>query len=72
MNVTSITDDNSHATSFSYDNVNRVSRVTDAKGNHVDYGYDANSNRVTRTRIDKSDTAAPDQVFTLTNVYDKS
>ena len=70
MNRTSITDDNSHATQYSYDGANRLSRVTDPKGNRVDYTYDTNGNLVTRSRTDKSDTAAPDQVFTMTYVYD--
>ena len=70
LNLISLTDDNGHATSFSYDGANRLSRVTDPKGNLVEHTYDANGNLVTRTQTDKSDTAAPDQVFVLTNVYD--
>lgn len=70
LNRTSVTDDNGHATSYSYDGANRLNRVTDPKGNRVDYTYDNNGNLVTRTRTDKSDTAAPDQAFAGTYGYD--
>lgn len=70
LNVTGVTDDNNHTTQYSYDGANRLIRVTDPKGNRADRGYDANSNVVSVDYLNRSDTAAPDQVFHVTNVYD--
>ncbi len=68
--VISVTDDNGHAETTVYDTANRRGVVTDAKGNSVAYAYDANSNVVSRTEVDKSDLGNADEVFVSTHSYD--
>lgn len=63
-------DDNGHETLTAYDTVNRRSQVTDAKGNTTAYEYDANSNVVRVTSVDKSDLGGPDESFVTSNAYD--
>jgi YD repeat-containing protein len=69
-NLISDTDGRGVVTHYTYDAANRLNSLTDPKGNRVDYTYDADGNLVTSSRTDKSDTAAPDQLFTVTYVYD--
>ncbi|MFQ5412474.1 MAG: hypothetical protein ACE5EC_09240, partial [Phycisphaerae bacterium] len=64
------TDDNLHQTTKVYDTANRVLTVTDPKGNTATFGYDANSNVISVTEVEKSDLLNPDETFTTTYVYD--
>ncbi len=48
-NRTGMTDANGHATSYSYDAMNRLTGVTDAAGGTVAYVYDAVGNRLSMT-----------------------
>lgn len=61
---------NNHASTIEYDSVNRRSLVMDAKGNTIEYAYDENSNLISKTETDRSDTGSPDQVFMTTYRYD--
>ena len=70
--VTSVaTDLPGHVTAYTYDTVNRVSRITDAKNNYMDYTYDADSNIAQTVQTDKSDLGNPSQTFTTTYSYDQ-
>jgi RHS repeat-associated protein len=68
--VVSVTNDNGHTKTKTYDTALRLSRATDAIGNTVDYVYDANSNVVTTVETERSDLGGGDEVFTTTNSYD--
>lgn len=68
--VTRTVDDNSHQTLRTYDTANRMSVVTDHKNNTSTYVYDANSNVISVTEVEKSDLLNPDETFVTTNVYD--
>lgn len=68
--VTRTINDNDHAKDYSYDTANRVSVVTDAKGNEVKHTYDANSNIVAIRDKEMSDLGNTDQEFTTTFEYD--
>ena len=63
-------DDNQHESLTSYDTANRRSRVTDAKGNTTTFAYDANSNTLSMSSVEKSDLGNPDQTFTTSSAYD--
>ena len=69
--LSSVTDDNGHVMSYAYDSANRRSLITDAAGNTVAMSYDANDNLVSQTETDRSDSGAPDQVFTTTFAFDQ-
>ena len=60
-NVTSMTDGNGHAWTYTYDSRDRKTSQTDPLGHTTSYGYDAASNVITVTRPDGGVT---------TNVYD--
>jgi len=69
--VSLVEDDRGNQTTFTYDTVNRVDMITDAKGNIARYetrdgqsGYDANSNVISIKEIEKSDLDADEVVFT--------
>ena len=64
------TNDNGHTVTQSFDSANRLAQVEDAAGNLIGYGYDANSNVVTVTEIEKSDLGTPDEVFVTRHRYD--
>ncbi len=68
--VTGVTDDNGHTTSFNHDTANRLARVTDARGNRRDFTRDANGNRVGVLLTDKRDSGAADEQFQTTSAYD--
>ena len=59
------TDDNGHETRTVYDTAHRRSRVTDARGNTITYGYDKDSNVVRIARAENSG-----DVFVTTSAYD--
>ncbi|MFQ5411269.1 MAG: DUF6531 domain-containing protein, partial [Phycisphaerae bacterium] len=63
-------DDNTHQTLRTYDTANRLSIVTDHKNNTSTYAYDANSNVISVTEVEKSDLLNPDETFVTTNIYD--
>jgi RHS repeat-associated protein len=65
-----VVDDNNHDATVSLDTANRVSVVTDAKGNTLTYSYDANSNVTAITELDKSDLGNPDETFVSGYTYD--
>lgn len=69
--VVRTTNDNNHSTDYTYDTSNRLQMTTDAKGNTVTHGYDANSNRISVHEVDKSDLGNPDQEFTTTLEFDE-
>ncbi|MCH8146991.1 MAG: RHS repeat protein, partial [Planctomycetes bacterium] len=62
--------DNNHDTRTTYDTANRRNVVTDAKNNTTTYAYDANSNVVAMTEVEKSDLGGPEEVFSTTHAYD--
>ncbi|MCB9850768.1 MAG: RHS repeat protein [Phycisphaerales bacterium] len=66
----SVTDDNGHVTSCTYDSVNRRDVCTDGKGSTIEYVYDNNSNVTQKIATDHSDIGLGDEVFTNTFVYD--
>ena len=68
--VLSVTDDNSHVTTFQYDSANRQSTAMDAKGNTTVHLYDPNSNVLNVTETEKSDLGLSDEVFITTFTYD--
>lgn len=68
--VIRVIDDNNHETLTTYDTANRRSVVTDDKNNTITHDYDANSNVVTITEVEKSDLLNPDETFVTTHVYD--
>ena len=68
--LTMMTDDNNHTTSFLYDTANRLARTTDARGNATDYTRDANGNVTIAQLTDKRDSGAPDEQFRVTSIYD--
>lgn len=65
-----VVNDNNHTTLTAYDTANRRSLVTDAKGNTTRYGYDADSNVISRTQTDKSDLGGTDEAIATTFTYD--
>ena len=65
-----LVDDNGHETSLSYDTMGRRSLLTDAACNTIRYSYDANSNLIAITEVEKSDRGSPDQSFITTREYD--
>ncbi|MFT5052286.1 MAG: RHS repeat-associated protein [Chlamydiales bacterium] len=67
---TSATDDNGHATTWTYDSVGRVLAVLDAAGNETHMQYDPNSNLISLMEIERSTSGAPDQVFTTLMEHD--
>ena len=68
--VVQTTDDNGRQTGTTYDTANRVGVITDAKNNTVTLTYDAGSNVLTRTEVEKSDLGSPDETFVTTEEYD--
>lgn len=64
-------DDAEHATRTTYDTANRVSMVTDPRGNRIIYGYDQASNVLSVTETDVSDLGSPVESFVSTNTYDE-
>jgi RHS repeat-associated protein len=68
--ISRVIDDNGHQATSSYDTVNRLSSITDQKGNVIVYEYDQNSKIVTQTETDQSDLGAADEVFVTTLQYD--
>ena len=68
--VTRTVNDNNHTTLTSYDTANRQLTITDAKNNTVTFAYDANSNVISTTEVEKSDLGNPDETFTTTFDYD--
>lgn len=65
------TDDNGHTTGYGYDRLHRLSRGRDARSNDVFYTYDANSNPIEISSLEKSDLGNPDQTFATSFQYDK-
>jgi len=51
--VTSITDENGHTTSYTYDANARLAQITAPEGNAVQYGYDPRGNVATATYVAK-------------------
>lgn len=68
--VLSLTNDNGNTTRQTYDTANRKQAVIDAAGNRTQFDYDANSNVVAITEIEKSDLDEPDEVFVTRQFYD--
>lgn len=69
--VEQVINDNSHATTTTYDTANRRNIVTDAKGNKIAYTYDENSNITRMTETEKHDLPGrPDEVFITDFIYD--
>ncbi len=68
--IKSVTNDNLHTSTTTYDTANRASTVTDPKANTRTYAYDDNSNVIAVLEIDKSDLGGPDQEFTTAYAYD--
>ena len=68
--VIKVIDDNGHHRLTFYDTANRVLTQTDHKGNTVAFDYDANSNIINITEVDKSDLENPDETFVTVNSYD--
>jgi RHS repeat-associated protein len=68
--VLSVTNDNGHVTTSTYDTALRLSRTTDAAGNTKDFSYDFNSNVVSEIETARSDLGEPDEVFTSTHAFD--
>jgi RHS repeat-associated protein len=68
--VTQITNDNGHSETTTYDTANRPAVITDTAGNEMRYAYDANSNVVSITAIEKSDLGRPQETFINTIVFD--
>ncbi len=66
----SVTDDNSHTTTYAYDGADRLRVETDARGNTATYSYDANSNRTGLLEVDLPDAGGPTQSFQTTYTYD--
>ncbi len=66
------TDDNGHQVVTLYDSANRVSSVTDAAGNVETREYDANSNIVQLTEVERSGLNSPaaDETFVTTFEFD--
>jgi RHS repeat-associated protein len=63
-------DDNGWPTVTTYDTANRVATIIDPLGNEVSYTYDANSNIVLMTELEKSDLGGPDEIYSSTYTYD--
>ena len=68
--VVRTTNDNNHSTEITYDTANRQHIINDAKSNTVIYSYDANSNVISITEVEKSDLGNADQIFAATYTYD--
>jgi len=68
--IVRVVDDNNHAALTSYDTANRQKVITDDKNNTTTFAYDANSNVITITQVEKSDLGNPDERFVTTNEYD--
>jgi len=68
--VKRVVDDNNHQATTVYDTPNRALTITDHKGNTTTVTYDANSNVVTLTELEKSDLGNPDESFTTSYEYD--
>jgi YD repeat-containing protein len=68
--LSAVTNDNGHGTTFAYDRVGRLASVTDPKGNLSVYAYDPNGNLLSVTQADRSDVSAGEQLFTRTFAYD--
>lgn len=66
----SVTDDDLHTTSTTYDTSNRVLTSTDSAGNTQTFSYNANSSVTTIREVDKSDLGSPDEIFVTTLAYD--
>lgn len=66
----STTDDNGHATTWTYDSVGRLASETDAAGNETHMQYDANSNLISLMQVERSTSGASDQVFTTLMAHD--
>ncbi len=65
-----VTDDNARTTTYDYDTAGRRSVLTDPRGNTYTRAYDANSNVIGETTVEKSDLGNPDQVFVTSQDYD--
>jgi RHS repeat-associated protein len=52
--VTSITDENGHTTSYTYDANGRLTKVTHPEGNYTQYTYDARGNLTATTQVAKA------------------
>ena len=68
--VTRTVNDNHHQSLTTYDTANRVLTVTDAKNNRITYAYDANSNVIRTTELEKSDLGTQDEAYRTTSAYD--
>jgi RHS repeat-associated protein len=68
--ILATTDDNGHRTETAYGTADRVSTITDAKGNTLTYIYDDNSNPVRILEVERSDLASPDEHFVSARTYD--
>jgi len=68
--ITRVVNDNGHQATTTYDTANRQHTITDHKGNTVTFAYDANSNIISNTLVEKSDLGAADEVFTTTYTFD--
>ncbi|MCK4340748.1 MAG: RHS repeat-associated core domain-containing protein [Phycisphaerae bacterium] len=68
--VLRLSNDNDHARLATYDTANRLTVLTDAKGNTVTFGYDANTNLTSITEVALSDLGDPSELFTTTYTYD--
>jgi YD repeat-containing protein len=70
-NLTALTDDRGHTTTYAYDGLDRLDQQTDALGNITTHTYDGNGNLVQTVATDhQPDALASDQVFTTTYAYD--
>jgi YD repeat-containing protein len=68
--VTRTTNDRGFGLRYAYDTAGRLIRKTDAKTNHIEYTYDANSNVLTATQTGRSDVGGPDEIFVRSFSYD--
>jgi YD repeat-containing protein len=68
--VLAVINDNNHGTTNRYDTANRLSVVTDAKGNTITYTYDSDSNVSEMMEAEKSDLDGHVEAFTTTFGYD--
>ncbi len=64
--VTSVTDPQSHTTSFTYDSNGRLTRVTQPEGDYVNYTYDSRGNRTEVRQVAKSGSGLSDIVASAT------
>ncbi|HKQ46551.1 MAG TPA: hypothetical protein VJZ71_00600 [Phycisphaerae bacterium] len=67
--VMAVIDDAGQITSTVYTTANRPLRVTDPRGNRVEYQYDLCGNTTSVTDIDLSDIGGPDEAYISTHTY---